>query len=233
VHESFPERRDFVWLAVAMIVAAIVFSLWPGLDLATTGLFYTPGQGFVLDRSPALTTMRWAIWYLVEASVALTLLGLVLAVIRIRLIGLPLRVWGFAVLLFALGPGLLVNGVLKSSWGRARPADVVQFGGAHEFTPALLPAHECASNCSFVSGEGSASFALAVSAIVVIAALSPRLGSKLARVLTALAVVIALAGAAQRLMTGRHFLSDTVFAALFVIAIALVLFRLIRPLRRG
>lgn len=214
-----------------MIVAAVVFSLWPGLDLAATGLFYTPGQGFLLDRSPTLTTMRWAIWYLVEAAVALSCLGTVLAVFRVRLLGLPLRVWGFVALVFALGPGLLVNAILKSNWGRARPSDVVQFGGAHEFTPALLPAHECASNCSFVSGEGSASFALGVSAIVVIAALSPRLGRKPARVLTALAVVIAFAGAAQRLMTGRHFLSDTVFAALFVIAIGMVLLRVIRPLR--
>lgn len=230
--ETFPDRRAFAWLAVALVATAAVFSLWPGLDLAMAGLFYTPGAGFPLERVPLLVTLRWTIWYLVEIGVALAFLGLILAAFRVRLLGLTWRVWGFATLLFLLGPGILVNGVLKSSWGRARPADVVQFGGAHQFTPALMPAHECASNCSFVSGEGSSSFALAIAALVVIGAVSTRLSPIWCRVLSVLAVAVALTGASLRVMAGRHFLSDTLFAALFVIAIALVLLRLIRPLRQ-
>ncbi|MBC7142063.1 MAG: hypothetical protein H5U18_07890, partial [Rhodobacteraceae bacterium] len=46
-------------------------------------------------------------------------------------------------------------------------------------------------------------------------------------------VLLPAAGLALRVMTGRHFLSDTVFAALFVSGIALVLHRLLLTERQG
>ena len=60
-----------------------------------------------------------------------------------------------------LGPGLVVNGILKEHWGRARPRDVTQFGGDRRFTPALVIADQCERNCSFSAGHPSAGFALA------------------------------------------------------------------------
>ena len=55
---------------------------------------------------------------------------------------------GLAALL--LGPGWVVNEALKNHWGRARPEQVSDFGGAQRFTPALQPADQCVKNCSFV-----------------------------------------------------------------------------------
>lgn len=224
---SSADRQSLVLLA-ALLVAAVVFSLWPGLDLAVSAFFYTPGSGFALEQSPPLVATRWAIWYLAEATVALALAGSALALFRRRLLGLQARIWGFVVLLFALGPGLLVNGLLKSYWGRARPADIVPFGGTQSFTPALQPADQCASNCSFVSGEGASSVAFAIAAIVVLSAFGRRLPEWVRRAGVSLAVIIGFTGAALRVATGRHFLSDTVFAALFVAAIALILHRVLR-----
>ena len=43
--------------------------------------------------------------------------------------GVPGRAAVFLVLSLLLGPGLLVNVILKDNWGRPRPGSVVEFGG--------------------------------------------------------------------------------------------------------
>ena len=63
---------------------------------------------------------------------------------------------------FCFGPGLVVNGVLKAFWGRARPSQILEFGGAAQFTPPVQIADQCARNCSFVSGEASGVTMLAI-----------------------------------------------------------------------
>ncbi len=74
------------------------------------------------------------------------------------LVGLAQARWCFLIAVLAIGPGLVANVMLKDNWGRARPRQVVEFGGTKHFTPPLVPARECARNCSFVSGEASSAF---------------------------------------------------------------------------
>ncbi|QLQ19882.1 MAG: phosphatase PAP2 family protein [Exiguobacterium profundum] len=66
---------------------------------------------------------------------------------------------GFVLAVYALGTGVLVHGLLKAYWGRARPAQVTEFGGIAAFTPPWLISQECTRNCSFVSGEVSGAVA--------------------------------------------------------------------------
>jgi lipid A 4'-phosphatase len=116
-----------------------------------------------------------------------------------------------------------VNGILKEHWGRARPEQV--FGGEAEFTAPLVIADECARNCSFVSGEAAAAAALAI----VVGALSwPTLGPRGRRRAVALLGSVASAAGLMRVATGRHFLSDVVFAALVTAFVALALWTLMR-----
>ena len=62
--------------------------------------------------------------------ILLALFGLIVGRgLRYPVLGVPVRSWGYILLLYALGPGLLVDGLLKRFWGRARPADVQTFGG--------------------------------------------------------------------------------------------------------
>lgn len=67
----------------------------------------------------------------------------------------------FIVLAGALGPGLVVNGVFKDNWQRARPYQVQEFGGAQQFTRAAVLTDQCNNNCSFVSGHVACGFFLA------------------------------------------------------------------------
>lgn len=225
-------RLAVTGLLAAHAAALAVFQIWPAVDLTVSGWFFDPVAGFRLARDPWLEGIRMLVWRLSTAMVLLALAGLALALAGRRLWGIGARLWGFVALLYLLGPGLLVNGVLKRFWGRARPADIVEFGGAAHFTPPWPPADECARNCSFVSGEAAAAAALMVSALLILAVLRPRLAPAFHRFGTVLAVMLPGVGIGLRIATGRHFLSDTVFAALFVLAIALLLRRLLPDRRK-
>jgi lipid A 4'-phosphatase len=226
-------RRAAVAVSVAYGLALATFALWPGIDLAVSGWFYRPGEGFWLAADARLALVRAVIWNLSTAVAVGAAIALILAALRRPIPGFEARRAGFVFLLYAVGPGLIVNGLLKRYWGRARPADIVEFGGTRTFTPPWLPAHECSVNCSFVSGEGSAAAALMIVALGFVPYLRRRLPGWAFRVYLAFAVLVPLTGIALRIVTGRHFLSDTVFAVLLVVTIALLLHRLLLAGRRG
>lgn len=220
-------RRAARALAFLTLAACAIFAAFPRLDLAVSAWFYRPGEGFWLAGNGLVEAARNGVWNLSIAVFALSIVALGFAAARRPLLGIDARAAGFVVLLYLLGPVLLVNGVLKAHWGRARPVDVAEFGGAARFTPFWLPTDQCQSNCSFVSGEGSAAAALAL-VLLVFAPHARRLLSRRGFAVYALAGVAAPAtGLALRLATGRHFLSDTVFAVLLVLAVALILHRLL------
>jgi lipid A 4'-phosphatase len=203
----------------ALFAAALtLFLLLPQLDLWVSGLFYVPGRGFALaDWPPVILVYRAVPW--VAWGMVLVIAG---AAIWLFLIGRPLWRLDRKALLFiafstALGPGLLANTVLKDHWGRARPVQIEAFGGPHHFTPAPLPAAECARNCSFVSGHAALGFSLVAFAFLLPPGAPRRRGIGGALVLGG---VVGLARIAQ----GAHFLSDVVFAGLLVFGTTALLY---------
>ena len=92
-----------------------------------------------------------------------------------------------------VGPGLLVNLVLKDNWGRPRPVMVGPFGGADPYVEVWKVTDFCARNCSFVSGEVSTAVWLTAIAFVI-----PRAWR--------LSVAIIAAVYAGRLAFGGHFI---------------------------
>lgn len=195
----------------ALVAAATaLFLLFPGIDLTMSRLFYEPGQGFVLARWPpavfvsaAVPWLAWGIALFVLAAAAWLFLT------ERPLWRLDRKALVFIAAAAALGPGLFVNTILKDHWGRARPAQIAAFGGSHHFTPAPLPAAECATNCSFVCGHAALGFVLVAFAFLLPA------GSPRRRAVTAALALGALIGL-DRIALGRHFLSDVVFAGLLV-----------------
>jgi len=134
--------------------------------------------------------------------------------------GIDGRVAVYLLLSLALGPGLVVNTVLKDHWGRARPSQIEAFGGTRQFTPALLPAHQCPRNCSFPAGHPAMGFYLVSFALLI-----PERRRRRAAIGATVAAgsLIGLARMAQ----GAHFLSDVVFSGLIVTGISLLLHRAI------
>ena len=64
------------------------------------------------------------------------------------------------ILTVAIGPGLLVNGVLKNYWGRPRPVEVAAFSGVEKFRAVSQPGGPGAGR-SFPCGHCAMAFAVA------------------------------------------------------------------------
>ena len=127
---------------------------------------------------------------------------------------------------FLIGPGLTSNLLLKENWGRPRPNSVQQFAGTAPSSPGGGRAATCKRNCSFVSGEASQAFWT-----VAPASLAP---PQIRPVALGGAVVFGAAVGGLRVVFGRHFVTDIVFAGLITIAIVMALYRLLLdPLRRN
>ncbi|WP_170121472.1 phosphatase PAP2 family protein [Silicimonas algicola] len=128
------------------------------------------------------------------------------------------RILAFALTSYLVGPGLIVNGLLKRYSGRARPRQIDIFGGEKEFSPALTFADQCESNCSFASGEASA---LATVSTILILVAVPRLPES-KRVASSLCILaVAAFGSGLRVAFGAHFFSDIVFAWLISIIVVM------------
>ena len=212
-----PETRLFLLYLAAVGAALAVFLLAPGIDLWASGLFFRPGEGFFLANADAVRALYRSVPWIVAAQVVGIPLLLLLGWWRGRAVaGVGLKQGLFVLLVLAFGPGLAVNTVLKDHWGRARPSQVVEFGGPQTFTRAPLPATACDTNCSFVSGHAAAGFGLIAFAFL---ARDRRRRQAIGAGAVAAGALIGLARMAQ----GAHFLSDVVFAGLVVCGIAWLL----------
>jgi lipid A 4'-phosphatase len=200
-------------LAIALTVAVVVGLLCavdPQLDLDLARIGYNPERNLF-----GVNAQLWVQHTREAARLIITLLVLpaFLAVLgkliwphrRMLIEG---RAALFLIVTLALGPGIITNLVLKDHWGRSRPIDVQQFGGADRFTPWWDPHGQCPNNCSFVAGEPSGAFWTLAPA-----ALAPLAMQPLA--FTA-AVLFGAAVGILRIGAGGHFFSDVVFAGVFV-----------------
>lgn len=193
---------------------ALLFVLVPQIDLLVAGLFYRPEDGFFLRDWPLFRFL-----FHLEGPLVLGLLALVAILILLRMVPALGRwhvrrsVIAFIVLSFVLGPGLLVNEILKTHVDRSRPGQIVEFGGTAAFTPALTTGSGvCERNCAFVSGHASLAFAMIAFAFL----LPPGPWRKAAM---AAAVLFGSVMGLARMAQGAHFLSDIVFAGLFTIGV--------------
>ncbi|MBM3547555.1 MAG: phosphatase PAP2 family protein [Alphaproteobacteria bacterium] len=209
-----PNLRAWALVHLALFaLAAIIFTLWPGIDLAAAKLFFHDGRWLGSERAGVEGFRRLAailVFGVPVVAVLLWLLG--------RVIGRPTggRAAIVLALSLALGPGLIINGILKEHWGRARPSQTAEFGRDKIFTPALRPTDQCERNCSFASGEAALGFGLTALALVIGRSvwLIPGL---------VLGVMLALV----RMAAGGHFLSDVIFGGLIASATGLAVYALV------
>ena len=199
---------------IGVVAAAILFLQFPGVDLSFSRLFYQPGEGF-FPRGTLAIDILYALATVIVYAVAIFVAGASLArlVPRLERLWVRPRVIAFIALSLALGPGLIVNSLLKDNVGRARPFMVVEFGGSKSFSPALVTSDQCTRNCSFVSGHAAATFFLVTFAFLV-------RGPRRRRWAMAGALAFGAASGLGRIALGAHFLSDVVFAGFIVYAVA-------------
>jgi len=184
-------------------VIGVVFLLFPQIDIMITSLFYH--NGFDVNYLP------YKIIYIgVRVVTGLSLLILVILFILSfqgkYYLDLTRKKLLFLFLATLLGPGLVVNTILKDNWGRARPRHVIEFGGKALHTPPFVISKECDRNCSFVCGHAAAGFMF-----VALAFLFKRREKEIFLASLFAGFLIGLVRVAQ----GGHFLSDVIFSFFF------------------
>jgi len=201
---------------VLTALAGILLGVFPHVDFAVSDFFEDSQPSFGLASAPWAKHLR-SLGFVLPVLVALIFLGALVAKAMFPKLKLfaDSRAIVAVLLTFAIGPGLLVNVLLKEHWDRQRPVsaiEAVEQGDTGAFQPWWNPYGTCRSNCSFVSGEVSAAAMMIGAGAVLPAALAP------AAVGAAIAVT-ALVGF-LRLAFGGHFLSDVVLAVLLTQCIA-------------
>lgn len=191
-------RRTRAILACFLVISLLLVA-FPGVDLWISRLFYD--GGFYMANQGWTKLLHASVTWFIYASLG----AVAAAYVFNRLTGRSL--WGidgrkvvYLLLVLALGAGLIVNGMFKEGFGRARPKDIAEFGGAAQFTPAYVISSNCPRNCSFSSGDAAGAFF----SLAFIVAVSRR------RSVTTAAVGFGVLVSAARIASGSHFLSDTV-----------------------
>lgn len=204
MHDTPLPRSPIRLRADVLLFAACIalFAAFPQLDLSVSRLLQDSAGGFRWANEP-LVLLSYEVfkaknigWVVVGPLVS----WLVASVGRWADADRR-RAAVFLLLFIVAGPVLLVNKGLKDQWGRARPVEVSQFGGALHYSPPLLPSNQCDSNCSFVSAHAAAGFAL----------IGLYWTTRRRRWLVA-GILLGGAVGFGRMLRGGHFLSDIVFA---------------------
>ena len=218
-----PLPMALILCCVLALTAAAIFIAYPQLDLAVTHAFYDKNHAFygtTLFGRTFRATLRLASFTIFA--------GFLLAYVSARLYARKRLVpsgrnLAFLAITLALGPGLLVNVLIKEHSHRPRPFQTQAFGGDWQFQPFGHFDGECVTDCSFVSGETStAAWSLAPALLTPLPWRAAVVGAS---------ILFTLVMGIERIAYGGHYLSDVTFGALvnwLLVLTAAVLMR-IRP----
>ncbi|MDE1147617.1 MAG: phosphatase PAP2 family protein [Azospirillaceae bacterium] len=212
-----PLWRALTWLAAGGLLALLAWMVVsPGLDLAISGWFWTAANGFAWRADPVANVLHEAVQVGARVMAGALVLGTAWTAWRHRpLFGADARAWTFLLLSLAIGPGLIGNSILKDHWHRARPVQVVAFGGTAPYTPPLLPAPKanCGRNCSFVAGDPVLAFFLHSFAYT----------GRRRRTLFWGGLAVGAGVGLLRIGMGGHFFSDVMYAGVLAVLTSAVL----------
>lgn len=190
-----------------LILTAIIFvlALFPNLDLGFSEFFYEESGGFVYKNKPAVLFF----FKLMPIITSFIVIGLIIYFIFQKFFPYCKNRAIYIAFSIALGPGLLTNFVLKENIGRARPAQIKEFGGGASFSSVLKNSDQCISNCSFPSGHASSAFQISAFAYALVGIKKSR---KLFNYIYSGSFFFGILVGLSRIAAGGHFLSDS-FAA--------------------
>jgi lipid A 4'-phosphatase len=198
--------REAVLVLAGLVVLSVAIRLFD-LDRRVSANFYHPGvtpPWWAKGRTLWDAVYRYAAWP--AFAVALTALALLITSLFRPRLRPHRRALAVAVLSLALGPGLLVNGILKPESGRPRPRNITEFGGVESYR-SVGSINLGGKGGAFPSGHASMGFYF-LTFYVIWRRSRPRAG----RAALAFGLVAGGVIGFQRIAVGAHFLSDVIWA---------------------
>lgn len=194
------------------LIAILVVS--PKVDMIVSKYFFLADEKiFYLHNYPLFEFIRYYMPGILLSIATLIFILWLIGEIRGRkwIWHINDKICAFTVGSMILGPGIVVNAIFKTFWGRARPLEILEFGGNKIFTPAYMISDQCNLDCSFMSGHTSVGFW-----VMCFALLTPK---KYRKISVFFAILFGITVGISRIAQGKHFLSDVIFAGVVTIAI--------------
>jgi lipid A 4'-phosphatase len=211
------------WLFLTATTMVLLLLTWIiielDLDRRIAARFYDASEGWYLaDKQP----WRWLYQYGTIPGLLLSLTALCgwfwsFASPRIKYLR---RYFLIIVLTAILGPGVLVNGILKNYWSRPRPRQVVEFGGQWNYRHPHQPGIP-GKGKSFPCGHCTMGF-LFCSLLVF-----RKHKAWIAYSGGALGILLGGLLSAARILQGAHFLSDTLWSMGILLMLPIALYYIV------
>ena len=220
-------------LMLALFIGfTILFLLAPQLDLAVAGLFRESGRESGNWWGKSFSESITNPLRIVTAS--LMVLGPFMIVVTswLPIAGSALKSWRrpafFIMSSSFVSVGLVINALFKNNAGRPRPSQTDLIAGGlgnngdvpWRFQPPWSFAGDCGTNCSFMSGDASAGFAYLAYFLLFFG---------FGRLSLGLAVILGSFIGFLRMLAGRHYLSDVIFAGLTTMSLVVFCYAVFYP----
>lgn len=207
---------------VIFTIISIFVTIGSKFDIFFSGLFYYGNSQFIVQGYDLISIIFRDI-FLPLLIIYIFILPIVGAFVPIHKVFFSYR-FSLKDIVFVWASGtitliLVVNVLLKNTWGRARPNDILQFGGKDIFTPWYKISDSCLSNCSFVSGDASVGFMLIIFFFIT-----------KKKIFFYLAMLSGLSLGFIRIIAGGHFFSDIIFSQIIVTVVVVTSFTLYKKL---
>lgn len=208
--------NPFFLSLIIFLIAIIFISVGNSIDIFISNLFYLEQERFILQSYDIITIFIRKIFlpFLIIYLLILPFVAIILPIKKIYFnFNFKIREVIFIFVTISFNLIVVVNILLKNSWGRARPNDILHLGGVNSFTPWFQFSDACNSNCSFVSGDAAVGFSIIVLFFItknkIFFWMALSFGSILGLI---------------RILEGGHFLSDVILAAFFIFILHFIQF---------
>lgn len=199
-----------------LLITALLFNIFPW-DMAVQRYYYR--GSWVLDNNVLVRN----IYHYGNIPAMLVTIGALIVFVHSFRDNSRYRTYRrlslYLVLAMIVGPGLIVNSLLKDNWGRPRPRDIVEFGGRHQYE-APLRIDPASGGKSFPCGHATMGFYFFAPAFVLM--LKRR---KWGRALWVFGLLYGLLIGWVRVVQGGHFVSDVIFSGGIVYLSSVLLWR--------
>ena len=227
-HSGRRQRRyQLIWVVVMLLIATLVIYLVDGDRVLAVKMYGSDHLWPGIDRFP------WDLLYDWAPVPGFFLVGLALVAGVGGFLSSRLKTWRreavFILALMALGPGLVVNVLLKDQLGRARPREIIECGGTHQYTE-IWEKGTAGANSSFPSGHASVAF-FTLAPWFIFREENPKhkKNNLLAGSFLAFGILFGSAVGLARMLQGGHFLNDVIWAGGFVYLVGGVLALILLP----
>ena len=212
--QSISLKKVFLINTFFFAFFVLLFFLFPNLDIHFSKLFFYE-EKFISEKYIFVKNLRSFLKDLMIFISVFSLLLIVAGILLKKKVFFFKRRTKLILLGFIVGPvigcGLIANFYFKDNWGRARPINIQEFGGDKIYTKPFTISDQCKKNCSWIGGEASAAFSFITGTIIL---KNP--------IYLLLNLIFGIVVSLCRIAMGGHFLSDNIFAMIFMIYLAIL-----------